>query len=199
MNQWHGNCLTAGEGVSFELNYSDLSNDYAHINSNDHSSIESTSRHSAKEETAVITSSFSDDLEQYLSSRNEAPLNCNATTPWLELSRNKYTPDDLLCENIGDTFIIMDSEVPLNNEGAIMQRRIVVKENKEKDGNPEVWKVMDENNVRFIKNITCDEDRGLCAEWEMCYCRPITKHIENAEHVLFHENQPYCISRFTQH
>ena len=190
MNHWHGTTLTAGEGVSFELNHSDLSNDHSHIDSNDHSSIESASHHSAKEITTVMTSSSSANLEQYLSSLNEAPLNSNATTPWLELSRNKCTLDDLLRANVGETFAIMDSEVPLNNEGAILQRRIIVKETEERDGDPEVWKVMDEHNVRFIENIICDYDHGLCAEWEMHYCRPTTKHIEDAEHDLFQENQP---------
>ena len=66
--------------------------------------------------------------------------------------------DNLLCANIGETFIIMDSKTPLNNEGAILQRRIIVNETEEREVDPEVWKVMDEHNSRFIENTTCDED-----------------------------------------
>ena len=47
----------------------------------------------------------------------------------------------------------------------------------------------DENNNVFIENILCLEDSGLFVEWNMCYCRPGSQHIEEAEEELLEQNQ----------
>ena len=164
MKQWCEASVTDDERVSFELDRSFLLNEHGHINSKDDSSINSACEHSAKDKTGAITSSASSNIEYCLAHHNESLPKSNTATLWLELSCNKHTLDDLKNSNTGETFAIIDSDNPLNNEGASLLRSVVIKESEGSNGGLTVWKLMDERYARFTENMKCDEDDGLRAE-----------------------------------
>ena len=88
------------------------------------------------------------------------------------MSRNKHALHDLKDADIGESFAIMDSNIPLNDKGASLLRRIVIKEAEGSNDNSTVWKSMDERKDCIMDDINCTEDHRLRAEWGMCYCRP---------------------------
>ena len=82
--------------------------------------------------------STSENIHEHLSTRDEFHCNQENTTPWLELSCNKYSLQDLLRGDTGESFAILASEIPLNNEGTILERQITTKIAEAEDGNPKL-------------------------------------------------------------
>ena len=65
---------------------------------------------------------------------------------------------------------------------------MITKIAEEIDDEPVVWKVIDEHNNLFIKNLKCNEDHRLFTEWNMYYYYPSTNYIEEVKYDLFQEN-----------
>ena len=73
-----------------------------------------------------------------MSTHNEIAHDHQNTTLWLELSWNKYSKRVLLRAHVGDIFEILESDVPMNNESTLLERRIVAKMADSEDKNREV-------------------------------------------------------------
>ena len=127
IHEQYESALTIGDGVSFELNYSNLSKDNNNNDSRDQLSINSSLKQLAVEGKAVITYLPSTNLHQHLSTHNKDTTIINSATSWLELSCTKYTLDNLVNAQVIVSFTIIESEIPLNNEGAIFERGIITK------------------------------------------------------------------------
>ena len=72
-----------------------------------------------------------------LSSHRQDAKTVKSSALWLELSCLKHTLDDLLNTLVRSSFTIVESKVPINDNGAIFIRRIVTKIAEEDSEDPE--------------------------------------------------------------
>ena len=190
MEKWHDFAENISDSDALVLKPSDalLRNISHQLPSKE--SLNATSAKPSVTDNEAASTSFASNAHGHSSAQVKNMRNEENIASWLFLSRKKCAKQDLHSASAGDSFAILESNDPINNEGANLLRRIVAKIEESKDEHASKWQMMDEHGKCVIANIVCDKDHGLLAEWDMCYCRPNTKHIEDAECELHQSNQP---------